>query len=144
MTRAADGPGYAQAVWSWTEHLRAGGSTPWTAWVASGSGADAHVPPAWDAPGAAQLELARRLAEAAPARGVAPAAYRRLADTVLTRSGPARRRGRTAAAARGRGPARRSRRFSRRSSSVSAAPIETFSRSLSSGAQAGSMPNAWQ
>ena len=66
MTRAADGPDYAQTVWSWTEHLRAGGSTPWTAWVASGSGRDARVPPARNAPGAAQLELARRLAEAAP------------------------------------------------------------------------------
>ena len=35
-------------------------------------------------------------------------------------------------------------RLSRRSTCVSAAPIETFSRSLSSGAQAGSMPNAVQ
>ena len=41
-------------------------------------------------------------------------------------------------------PASFSRRFSRRIRVVSAAPIDTFSRSLCSGAQAGSMPNAWQ
>ena len=87
---AADGPDYAQAVWSWTEHLRAGGSTPWSAWVAAGSGADTGAPPSWSPPGAAQLELVRRLAEAAPSHGLGPAALGRLADTVLTRSGPGR------------------------------------------------------
>jgi hypothetical protein len=48
------------------------------------------VPPRWSAPGAAQLELVRRLAALAPARGVAPAAFGTLADVVLTRSGPGR------------------------------------------------------
>ena len=124
----ADGPDYAQAVWSWTEHLRAGGSTPWTAWVASGSGASAHVPPAWDAPGAAQLELARRLAEAAPSREVAPAAYRRLADTVLTRSGPGRGLAQQPLSFPSAGPARR---FGAPATDPSAVPSdETFLQHL--------------
>ena len=90
MTGRSDGPGYAQAVWSWAEHLRGGGTTPWSSWVAAGSGGDAEVPPRWGAPGAAQLELVRRLAALAPSRGVGPAAFRTLADVVVARSGPGR------------------------------------------------------
>jgi hypothetical protein len=90
VTTRPEGPAYAQAVWSWAEHLRGGGSTPWSTWVASGAGADATVPPTWSAPGAAQLELVRRLAGLAPARGVDPAAFRALADVVVARSGPGR------------------------------------------------------
>jgi hypothetical protein len=92
VTTRPEGPAYAQAVWSWAEHLRGGGSTPWSSWVASGAGADATVPPTWSAPGAAQLELVRRLAGLAPARGVDPAAFRALADVVVARSGPGRGR----------------------------------------------------
>jgi len=90
VTARPEGPDYAQAVWSWTEHLRSGGSTPWSDWVAAGSGADAPVPPTWSPPGAAQLEVVRRLAGLAPARRVGPAAFEALADVVVTRSGPGR------------------------------------------------------
>lgn len=75
--------GYGDAVWSWTQHVRAGGSTPWTAWTT----ADQPAPAGWTVPGAAQLELVRRLAQ----RGSLEAAlFTRLADLVLTRSGPGR------------------------------------------------------
>lgn len=78
-------PAYEQAAWSWTEHLRSGGSTTWADWVASGAGADAKVPPGWVVPGAAQLEFLRRAAA-----GGVPDGLTELADVVLGRSGPGR------------------------------------------------------
>lgn len=75
---------FHQAAWSWVAHLRAGGSTPWAQWVTA-----RHAPaaPGDLLPGAAELELVRRLA----ARGTpAPAAFAALADLTLTRSGPGR------------------------------------------------------
>ena len=81
------GPAYEQAVWSWTEHLRAGGTATWADWVSAGSGADATVPSGWTAPGAAQLEYLRRLV--ATGRMEA-AALHEVGDLVLGRSGPGR------------------------------------------------------
>jgi hypothetical protein len=76
---------FEQAAWSWTEHLRSGGSRPWSDWVAAGEGTGAAVPDGWTPPGAAQLEVVRR---ASSATGQAlPAEY---VDRVLARSGPAR------------------------------------------------------
>jgi len=76
---------FEQAARSWTEHLRAGGSTPWSQWVVTGADDQVTVPPGWTAPGAAQLEFVRRAA-ALTEHGF-PAG---LADLVFGRSGPAR------------------------------------------------------
>ena len=79
-----------RAAWSWTEQLRSGGSTPWSAWLAEERAGDAAGPPAgWSPAGAAQLELVRRLA-AAVGDGPSGPAFTRLADLVLSRSGPGR------------------------------------------------------
>jgi hypothetical protein len=74
---------YEQAAFSWTEHLRRGGSTTWREWQHD---PDVTVPAAWRAPGAAQLELVRRLAD----RGGAVRGFTELADLTLGRSGPGR------------------------------------------------------
>ena len=74
---------YEQAAWSWTQHLRRGGSTPWRDWQPD---PDLSVPTDWTVPGAAQLELVRRLAD----RGGALRGFTELADLVLGRSGPGR------------------------------------------------------
>lgn len=82
--------GFARAAWSWVDHLRHGGSTPWLDWVARDAGAAADgTLPGDPLPGAAELELVRRLAERAPAT-LPPAAFERLAEVVLSRSGPGR------------------------------------------------------
>lgn len=82
--------GFARAAWSWVDHLRRGGSTPWLDWVARDAGAAADgTLPGDPLPGAAELELVRRLAERAPAT-LPPAAFERLAEVVLSRSGPGR------------------------------------------------------
>lgn len=77
---AADGAALAE---SWVEHLRGGGTTPWPRWVRQ---ADVQGGPekvrAPGVPGAAQLELLRRL------NGVAPLPHR--AEHVLNRPGPGR------------------------------------------------------
>ena len=78
---------YEQAAWSWTEHLRHGGTRTWTDWLSSGWGSDAVVPTAWVAPGAAQLEVVRRLATVS---GLDGPEFTRLADLVLGRSAPGR------------------------------------------------------
>lgn len=86
---------YEQAVWSWHRHLASGGSTPWREWVGRGPTADAgrwppaseSVPEGWSPPGAAQLELVRRVA----ARGeLAGEDMHALAELVTGRSGPGR------------------------------------------------------
>ncbi len=78
---------YAQATWSWTQHLRRGGSTPWQQWRRDWHpDPDSSVPAGWFAPGAAQLELVRRMAD----RGGALQGFTELADLVLGRSGPGR------------------------------------------------------
>lgn len=78
-----------RVAWSWTEQLRSGGSTPWSAWLAEEHADQAVAPVGWSPAGAAQLELVRRLAAAAGDRPTGPA-FTRLADLVLSRSGPGR------------------------------------------------------
>lgn len=86
MSRA----GFQAAAWSWADHLRAGGTTPWLEWLGTapaGPGPDAAT--RGPAPGAAQLELVRRLAQ----RHAGPAGdpgFAELADRALRRSGPGR------------------------------------------------------
>jgi hypothetical protein len=78
---------YEQATWSWAQHLRRGGSTPWRQWRRDWRpDPGTAVPESWVAPGAAQLELVRRLAD----RGGALRGFSDLADLVLGRSGPGR------------------------------------------------------
>lgn len=73
------------AAWTWVDHLRGGGTTPWTAWLRAESGAD--DPRGGDRllPGAQQLELLRRLNEAG-----SPSAD--LVERVLVASAPGRGR----------------------------------------------------
>lgn len=82
MTVSADD--FHAAAWSWVAHLRAGGSTPWAHWVTA-----RHEPASPGAllPGAAELELVRRLAARS---ALAPDAFAALADLALARSGPGR------------------------------------------------------
>ena len=67
-------------AWSWVEHLRSGGTTPWAEWVREPA-APADVPRG-PLPGAAQLELVRRLALAYDGlpRGLPREAFSALAD----------------------------------------------------------------
>jgi hypothetical protein len=93
-------PSRREAGWAWAAHLRGGGTTPWLEWLASygderaGAAATrAGTAGTGPVPGAAQLELVRRLARRHPAPAD-DASFAELADVALTRSGP------------GRGPAR--------------------------------------
>ncbi|MEO6267307.1 MAG: hypothetical protein ABIO66_11965 [Nocardioidaceae bacterium] len=76
---------YEQAARSWVEHLRSGGTTPWSEWITQAR--QAEVPTGWSVPGAAQLELVRRLGLASRLDG---ATFARLVDVVLHRSAPGR------------------------------------------------------
>ena len=72
---------------SWVQHLRAGGTTPWPRWVREAGASDGREAPPTagtvaGVPGAAQLELLRRLNE------LGPVPHR--ADHVLGRPGPGR------------------------------------------------------
>lgn len=78
---------YESDVWSWSEHLRAGGVTPWRDWPRGSAGATGLPPPGWSPPGAAQLELVRRAAATHVATREALAAF---ADLVTSRSAPGR------------------------------------------------------
>ena len=71
---------------SWVAHLRSGGSTPWADWLRDPGPAGRYDGPL---PGAAQLELVRRLAAARPA-GLTDTAFTVLADRALHRSGVGR------------------------------------------------------
>lgn len=73
---------------AWVEHLRAGGTTPW----ADFRGEAASTPTRTWIPGAAQLELARRVNLAAAARDDGPGRreHTRLVDTILSASAPGR------------------------------------------------------
>jgi hypothetical protein len=79
---------YERSVWSWQRHLAAGGSTSWRDWVAGGDvAAAAPVPAGWSPPGAAQLEVLRRVAVRGELSGAALEVF---ADLVTRRSGPGR------------------------------------------------------
>ncbi|QIX25234.1 hypothetical protein ncot_00515 [Nocardioides sp. JQ2195] len=75
-----DRAGSARA-WAWVDHLRAGGSTPWSDFDGTAAGRPEALP------GAAQLELARRLNLLA---GAASPQQSRLVDHVLDQGGPGR------------------------------------------------------
>jgi hypothetical protein len=81
---------YPAAVWSWAEHLRHGGSTPWTRWVAQPTAGTGTPPEGWPVPGAASLELLRRAASTARDNRLDPSAFAAVADLLLHRSGPGR------------------------------------------------------
>lgn len=92
--------GYPAAVAAWVEHLRAGGTTPWTDWAA-GDGRPSSVLPQDrldEVPvGAAECEFVRRLAVSARDHADDDAdrsaeEFASLADLVLSRSGPGRGR----------------------------------------------------
>ncbi len=74
---------------AWIDHLRAGGTATWHDWCAAPRTAGSWSGPV---PGAAQLELVRRLAMRRERRGtvVAGPAFTDLADRALRRSGPGR------------------------------------------------------
>ena len=79
-------PELEAAARSWAEHLRTGGTTPWADWVvaAPGPAVPRAAAPSPHLPGAAHLELLRRLNLEGPLPG--------LVDHVLTRPGPGRGR----------------------------------------------------
>ena len=86
-TGTSAGPTYEQAARSWVEHLTSGGTTPWMAWADSGAGQGTAVPPGWSVPGAARLELLRRLwLEQSPAEETRVV----LTELLLSRSAPGR------------------------------------------------------
>ncbi len=76
--------GFTEVARAWVEHLRRGGSTPWATWVRQ---PHEPAPVRGTLPGAAELELVRRLA----GRSALPVgAFTGLADVVFGRSGPGR------------------------------------------------------
>lgn len=84
MTRSVSAT-FDAVAWSWVDHLRHRGCTPWLDWVARPDPADPLV--AGRLPGAAQLETVRRLA-ARPRSAEAP--FTDLAELVLDRAAPGR------------------------------------------------------
>ncbi len=91
-------PSYEQAVSAWAAHLRAGGTTPWSAWTpdADELRAAAMLHPL---PDAIHLELVRRINLAA--RSTTPRAQRAQAESVALRAGLVDRVLATAAPGRG-------------------------------------------
>lgn len=81
-------PELRAAAWSWADHLRAGGTTPWAQWVTTAPRDVPGIAGRGRIPGAAQLELVRRLAESLE-RPAGPD-FAALADRALARSGPGR------------------------------------------------------
>ena len=82
MSSQDPGPGPARAA-AWVAHLRAGGTTPWSAWTGT-AGVDGPTPRIL--PGAQQLELLRRLNTRGPVPG--PLAERVLAASAAGRGRP--------------------------------------------------------
>jgi len=94
MSRPADDSSHAALVHAWAEHLRGGGTTPWLTYApAAPVGATGAEEPL---PGAAQLEVVRRLAaRRTPAASGSPTAadpdrFAALAGRVLAATGPGR------------------------------------------------------
>lgn len=82
----APGPPYAHTVWAWASHLRAGGTTPWSAWQPDPTEAPAARGPG-PLPDGIHLELVRRVNLAA-----GPGAHdlHGLADRVFATAAPGR------------------------------------------------------
>lgn len=98
-------PAAGDVARAWVEHLRGAGTTPWRQWAAGGSAsppADRGAGPtarsgglvgsAERLPGAAQLELVRRLARRHAQDPLPGLDFAALADRVLARPGPGRGR----------------------------------------------------
>jgi hypothetical protein len=87
-TRAqtTSGPSYEQTVSAWAAHLRAGGTTPWSAWRSTADAELRDLPVFRPVPDAIHLELVRRINLAA-GHGGSPAG---LADRVLATAAPGR------------------------------------------------------
>lgn len=79
MTGPEGSPNGYRRAWGWVEHLRAGGTTPWSAWAGLGPERGSLLP------GAQQLELLRRVNEVRR-----PGAA--LAESILIASAPGRGR----------------------------------------------------
>lgn len=79
---------YADQVRAWAAHLRGGSTETWTEFLESGGGRPGPSGETGPLPGAAQLELVRRLAGRPDLRGEHD--FERLADLVLTTAGPGR------------------------------------------------------
>lgn len=77
----ADDEAGAARAWAWVDHLRAGGATPWADFSATAAGRHGVLP------GAAQLEVARRLNVLA---GTASPEQTTLVEEVLDQGGPGR------------------------------------------------------
>lgn len=81
--------GFEATAWSWVDHLRGGGTTPWLEWARrTEPDANPEPPRPGTLPGAAQLEVVRRMA-ARPA-AVRARDFTALADLALDRPGPGR------------------------------------------------------
>jgi hypothetical protein len=78
---------YARTVSGWAAHLRAGGATPWAAWLESGHDGAPEVEILVPLPDAVHLELLRRINLAA---GAGERPLPGLADRVLTTASPGR------------------------------------------------------
>jgi hypothetical protein len=81
-----DEAAYADRVRAWAGELRTGSSQTWQAFLDGSAAAAASVGPDGPLPGAAQLELVRRLAAAGPSLD----RFAELADLVLETAGPGR------------------------------------------------------
>jgi hypothetical protein len=79
---------YAERVRAWADQLRAGSTQTWTEFLDSGEPSRGPAGDTGTLPGAAQLELVRRLATRSDLR--AGGDFDRLADLVLTTAGPGR------------------------------------------------------
>ncbi|CAN5229761.1 hypothetical protein BH18ACT9_BH18ACT9_15910 [soil metagenome] len=77
-------------AWAWVDHVRDGGTTPWREFSSSDAGPTVG-PRSGRLPGAAQLELLRRLnARAATVPGVLPGEHATIVELALSRTGPGR------------------------------------------------------
>ncbi len=76
---------YAEAVSSWAEHLRSGGTTPWPDWLGRATATDPPAARVHPLPDAVHLELVRRINLAAHDQPITG-----LADRVLATASPGR------------------------------------------------------
>ena len=89
MTRPVSDPRFEATAWSWVDHLRGGGTTPWLEWLRDPAAASEPVPSRRPRlPGAAQLEVVRRMATRPGAADLRE--FPALADRTLDRAGPGR------------------------------------------------------
>jgi hypothetical protein len=89
VSQASPRAAFRAAAWSWADHLRRGGTTPWLRWVTEGRHDVPDLESRGRVPGATQLELVRRLnLRRSGSRQDPP--LQALADRALRRSAPGR------------------------------------------------------